>query len=350
MENRCWRMPEKGHLVETREEIPPIGAEEVLIKMEYCGICGSDIHFFRNGAIGTRQAPPDFILGHEASGTVVQVGSAVKTLAVGDRVALEPGIPCGTCEYCRKGLYNLCPSVRFLAAAAPPTDGALRKYMVYPAEWCFRLPEEISTLEGCMIEPLAVGLHAAKRGEVCLGKTVFIIGVGTIGYMTMLACKAMSASQIIVSDTLPNRLEMAKAAGADITILAQEEDAVQRVMDATNGQGADVVFDAAGSPFTLGSTWKYVKRGGVVVNVGNAGGDVPFRFDEMARKEADVRMVWRYRNLYPVAIEALRSGLVDLKSVQPKIFPFSQAEAGFNFAHDHRNEVLKTVIDIQCEE
>lgn len=350
MKNLYWKLPETGRLVLDEEELRDLQPGEVLVRMEYCGICGSDMHFFTNGCIGTRKAPPDFILGHEVSGTVVQTGGAVETLACGDRVALEPGIPCGKCEFCRKGLYNLCPSIRFLASAAPPTHGALRKYMIYPAEWCYKLPQSISTLEGCMIEPLSVGMHAAYRGEVGLGKTVFIIGVGTIGYMTMLACKAMSASRVIVSDALENRLALAKQAGADAAINVKTEDALQRVMELTDGCGADVVFDAAGSPFTLASTWKYVKRGGVVVNVGNAGGEVPFLFDEMARKEADIRQVWRYRHIYPVAIDALESGKIDLSGVNPRIFPFAEAEQAFHFAFEHRNEVLKTVIDIQDDQ
>ena len=218
-------MPEKGRFVKTEEPMPQAGSGQVVVKMEYCGICGSDMHFFQNGAIGPRKAPPDFVLGHECAGTVVEVGEGVQTLKVGDRVALEPGVPCGHCEFCMTGKYNLCPDVHFMAAAMPPTDGALREYMAYPEKWCFKLPDNVSTLEGAMIEPLAVGMHAAVRGEVSMGKTVAIIGVGTIGFMTMLACKAMGASKIIVSDALENRLEIARQFGADVTINAKTEDA-----------------------------------------------------------------------------------------------------------------------------
>lgn len=346
MKNRMMRMPEKGRLVEVEEEMPQIKDHQVLVKMEYCGICGSDMHFFQNGAIGTRKAPPDFILGHESAGTVVELGKAVKKLQIGDRVALEPGIPCGTCEFCRKGMYNLCPEVRFMAAAMPPTDGALRQYMAYPEDWCFKLPENVSTLEGCMMEPLAVGMYAAKRGEVELGKTVCIIGVGTIGFMTMLAVKAMGAGKIIVSDALPNRLEMASKMGADVTINAKEEDVEARILEETAGCGCDVVFEAAGSPYTLAATWKYVKRGGVIVNVGNAGGEVPYMFGELARKEADIRHVWRYRHIYPAAIEAVSRGVIPLKDIAPRIFPFAKSQEAFEFAFAKRNEVLKTVIRI----
>lgn len=349
MKNRVWIMPEKQHLLLAEEEMPVASAGQVVVKIEYCGICGSDMHFFQNGAIGTRQAPPNFILGHEVSGTVVETGDGVTDLAVGDRVALEPGIPCGKCSMCRTGRYNLCPDVHFLAAAKPPTDGALREYMAYPAQYCFKLPENVSLLEGCMIEPLSVGMHAARRGEAALGKTVAIIGLGTIGYMTMLSVKAMGVTRIIVSDALPNRIELAKKCGVEIAINAREEDPEERILQATDGEGADIVFEAAGSPYTLKETWKYVKRGGVIVNVGNAGGDIPYRFDELARKEADIRHVWRYRHIYPMALEAVSKGTIDLKSVDPAIFPFEKAQEAFEFAFGQRSQVLKTVIRVSAE-
>lgn len=319
---------------------------QVVVKIEYCGICGSDMHFFQNGAIGTRKAPPDFILGHESAGTVIEVGKDVTTLKVGDRVALEPGVPCGKCQYCKSGKYNLCPDVHFLAAAKPPTNGALRNYFAYPAEWCFKLPDNVSTMEGTMLEPLSVGMHAAGRGGAELGKTALIIGVGTIGYMTMLACKAMGVSKIIVSDALENRLALALQHGADYAINVKNEDAVEKVMEYTDGEGCDIVFETAGSPVTLASTWKYVKTAGVIVNVGNASGEIPFVFGELARKEVDIRSVWRYRNIYPIAIEAVRTGKIDLKHIEPAMFPFEKSQEAFEYAFEHRSEVLKTIIQV----
>lgn len=347
MVNEMWRMPEKQHLIKEVGEMPVPEKDQVVVKMEYCGICGSDMHFFQNGCIGTRKAPENFILGHESAGTVIEVGEGVDSLKVGDRVALEPGIPCGKCEFCMTGKYNLCPDVHFMAAAMPPTHGALRKFMAYPAKWCFKLPENVSTLEGCMIEPLAVGMHAANRGEVSLGKSVAILGAGTIGIMTLLACKAMGASKIIVSDILENRLTVAESFGADIAIRADVMDVTAEIMKVTDGLGCDIVFEAAGNPVTLAETWKYVKRGGVIVNVGNAGGAIPFTFDELARKEADIRHVWRYRHMYPLAIEAVRTGVIPLKDINPTIFSFDDAEEAFKYACEQRSKVLKTVIQIQ---
>lgn len=267
-------------------------------------------------------------------------------MKVGDRVALEPGVPCGKCQYCKSGKYNLCPDVHFLAAAKLPTNGALRNYFAYPAEWCFKLPDNVSTMEGTMLEPLSVGMHAAGRGGAELGKTALIIGVGTIGYMTMLACKAMGVSKIIVSDALENRLALALQHGADYAINVKNEDAVEKVMEYTDGEGCDIVFETAGSPVTLASTWKYVKTAGVIVNVGNASGEIPFVFGELARKEVDIRSVWRYRNIYPIAIEAVRTGKIDLKHIEPAMFPFEKSQEAFEYAFEHRSEVLKTIIQV----
>ena len=174
MKNRIIRMPEKQHFVIEEGEMPHARRGAVVVRIEYCGICGSDMHFFKDGAIGIRKAPPNFILGHECAGTVVEIGEDVTDLKVGDRVALEPGLPCGKCEFCRKGQYNLCRDMHFMAAAMPPTQGALRDYIQYPAEWCFKLPDNVSTMEGAMIEPLSVGMHAASRGEVGMGKSVLL--------------------------------------------------------------------------------------------------------------------------------------------------------------------------------
>lgn len=346
-ENYKMIMPRPRQLEQMKCEMPAAGAGEVVVKIEYCGICGSDMHFFREGAIGYRKAPPNFVLGHESAGVVVETGSGVSGLQCGDRVALEPGVPCGDCEYCRKGLYNLCPDVHFLAAALPPTDGALRRYMAYPAKWCFKLPEHVSTLEGALVEPLAVGMHAAARGGAGLGKTVLIIGTGTIGYMTMLACQAMGAGPIIVSDALTGRRQAALEHGAAAAIDALNEDVGQRVSELTDSAGCDIVFETAGLPATLAASWKYVKRGGVIVNVGNAGGEIAFPFTELARKEVDIKSVWRYRNIYPAAIQALADGRIDVKHIDPVLFPFEQSQQAFEYAFEKRSEVLKTVIKME---
>ena len=159
--------------------IPQPKDDEVLVKLDYVGICGSDLHYYETGAIGDYVVKPPFVLGHEPGGVVVEVGKDVKHLQVGDRVALEPGKTCGQCEFCKEGKYNLCPDVVFFAT--PPVDGVFQEYVAHEANLCFKLPDNVSTLEGALIEPLAVGFHAAIQGDAHLGQKAVVMGAGCIG-------------------------------------------------------------------------------------------------------------------------------------------------------------------------
>ncbi|MDF2844623.1 MAG: theronine dehydrogenase-like Zn-dependent dehydrogenase [Herbinix sp.] len=201
-------------------EMPKIKEDQVLIKLEYVGICGSDVHYLEHGSIGDFIVNGDFILGHECAGEIVEIGSKVSDLTVGDKVALEPGATCGQCEFCKSGKYNLCPDVEFLAT--PPYHGCLENYIAFPAS-------NITTKEGALVEPLAVGMHAAAQGNVKLGDSVVILGSGCIGLVTLLACKAYGATDITVVDVMPKRLEYAMKLGATRVINAKEEDAVAKI-------------------------------------------------------------------------------------------------------------------------
>ena len=218
---------------------------QVLVKVHAAGICGSDVHYYNKGRIGDYVVEGEFILGHEVAGTVTELGSDVKNLKVGDRVALEPGITCGHCEQCKEGKYNLCKDVIFFAT--PPVQGALQNYVKHPADMCFKLPENVSTKEGALVEPLAVGLHACKQGGVGLGDSVVILGSGCIGLVTLLAIRAMGVTEIYMSDVLDNRLAVAEKLGA-VIVNAAKEDSVQAILEKTQGRGVDLVFEAAGNP------------------------------------------------------------------------------------------------------
>ncbi len=332
--------------IEIRDiEKPDIKENEVLVKIEYVGICGSDVHFFEVGRIGDLIAKPPFILGHESAGVIAEVGDSVKNLKKGDKVAIEPGIPCGSCSYCKNGKYNLCPDVIFLAA--PPYEGALKKYISFPANMVFKLPENLTTLEGALIEPLAVGLHASKIGEVSLGDSVLILGSGTIGLTVMLACKAMGASKIFMVDILENRLTYAKNLGATKTINAKDEDVIEKAKNITSGEGFDKVFEAAGSEITIKQTPYLVKRGGKIVLVGMAISDsVSYDFVQLVFKEAELRTVFRYRNIYPLAINVVASGSIDIKNIVTHTFDLNETNKAFNFVLNNPQEVIKAVIKI----
>mgnify|MGYP004531603259 FL=1 len=342
--NRAAYMVDLGKMEMRELPVPTAKPGEVVLKVEYVGVCGSDVHFFETGVRKGKPFQLPFILGHECAGMVTEVGEGVKSIKVGDRVCFEPQITCGKCVYCRSGHYNMCPDVVF--PSTPPYDGMLRDYAVIPAENAFKLPDEVSTKEGALIEPLAVGLSAAEKGEVTLGKTVVILGAGCIGLVTMMACKAMGASRVIMSDLYPKRLENALRLGADVVINASEEDTVQRVMELTDGEGADVVFEVASNPVTAAQTVDLVRRCGVVVMVGNINEKTPYRFMDLMYREGQIRTIYRYRNNFDTALRAVASGRIDISGIISHEFDFSDVQAAFDESMHNRQNVIKAVIKL----
>ncbi|WP_313127902.1 NAD(P)-dependent alcohol dehydrogenase [Anaerocolumna sp.] len=332
--------------MEMREvEVPSIKDNEVLVKLEYVGICGSDVHYLEHGSIGDFVVDGDFILGHECAGEVVGLGSNVTHLNLGDKVALEPGCTCGQCEFCKTGKYNLCPDVEFLAT--PPYHGCLENYIAFPANMCFKLPVNITTKEGALVEPLAVGMHAAAQGNVKLGDSVVILGSGCIGLVTLLACKAYGATDITVVDVMPKRLEYAMKLGATRVINAKEEDAAAKMDEITKGNGVDVVIETAGSKITIKQTAYLVKRGGTIVLVGMAPEDIiEYNFAKIMAKEASIQSVFRYRNIYPKAIKAISEGIIDVSGIVTHEFDFEDTAKAFDFVINNKNDVVKAVIKI----
>lgn len=327
--------------------LPKCGDDEALVKIAYCGICGSDAHFYEFG----EEAFPDiypFILGHECSGTVVKTGKKVKNLKVGDRVALEPGKTCGECEWCKSGKYNLCPDVKFISA--PVCNGAMRNYIAHPASLCFKLPNNMSLLSGALIEPLAVGIHGARQAEAGPGKTAVILGSGCIGLVTLLAAKLYQVDRVIMVDVFDIRLDKAKELGADEVVNSRSEDPVKAVMEMTGGMGADIVFETAGNPVTTALTGKLVKRGGTITLIGNTPGETPFEFLEIMNKEVTIKSVFRYRNIYPLAISAISSGKVAIESIVSRMFTLEEAKKAFETALTEKQANVKIVLHIGEEE
>jgi L-iditol 2-dehydrogenase len=209
---------------------------------------------------------------------------------------------------------------------------------------CFKLPENVSTLEGALMEPFSVGIHSANLGKVRPGKTAAILGGGCIGLMTLLACKMMGVSKVIIADLYQNRLNNALELGADIVIDASKEDTTEKILDLTHGEGVDIVFETAGSPRTAYQTSTVVRRGGCIVLAGNIIGDISFNFRNMTLKEAELKTVWRYRNTYPQAIEAVSRGIVNLKALRVETFAFMETQRAFERAMTDKQTVVKAVI------
>lgn len=320
---------------------PVAQADELLIKVHHVGICGSDLHFLKDGRLGNWVVDAPLVLGHESAGEVVGIGSAVTGFAIGDKVALEPGVPCGSCEFCMAGHYNLCKKMSFMAIPGE-RDGAFREYVAHPAKMCFKLPANMSTLEGALCEPLSVGLYAVEKSGARLGQSAVIFGSGCIGLVTLLVLKAVGISDITVVDIAQKRLDKALELGARRVIRADQEDAVAVLM--ADG-GCDLVFDAAGSPVTALQATKVVASNGVVVMVGMAANpEIKLDMGTMAAREARLETIFRYRNHYPTAVSSVASGVIPLKNIASHVFPFDSIAEEVLFSMDHPDEVIKGVI------
>ena len=326
-------------------KIPVPKENEVLVKLEYVGICGSDLHYYETGAIGSKKVQFPFVLGHEPGGVVVEVGSGVTHLKAGDRVALEPGKTCGHCEFCRTGRYNLCPDVVFFAT--PPVDGVFQEYVAHEAALCFKLPDSVSTLEGALIEPLAVGFHAAIQGGAHMGQTAVVMGSGCIGLVTMMALKSMGVSRVYVVDVLENRLKKALELGADGVINGANADVVEEVGRLTKGMGCDLVVETAGTQATAVQAIHMAKKGAVIVMVCyTKSGEVTLPMSLALDKELTFQTVFRYRHIYPMAIDAVARGAINLKGIVTDIFPLEEVQKAMDYSISHKADVVKAVIKI----
>lgn len=334
-----------GQMGYTERPIPIPKDNEVLVKLEYVGICGSDLHYYETGAIGSYVVEPPFVLGHEPGGVVVEVGKDVKHLKVGDKVALEPGKTCGQCEFCKTGRYNLCPDVIFFAT--PPVDGVFQEYVAHEAGLCFKLPENVSTMEGALIEPLAVGFHAANLGDAHIGQTAVVFGAGCIGLVSMMALKAKGVSRVYVVDIMAKRLEKALELGADGVINSAERDAVEAVLELTGGAGCDLVVETAGTQITTRQAINMAKKGSTIVLVGySKSGEMTLPMSLSLDKELTFKTVFRYRHVYPMAIDAVSAGKINLKGIVTDIFELDDIQNAMDRSVADKANIVKAVVKI----
>eukprot|EP01018_Ginkgo_biloba_P011939 Gb_04942 [translate_table: standard] len=309
-------------------KLPSVGPHDVRVRMKAVGICGSDVHYLKTLRCADFIVKEPMVIGHECAGIIDEVGSDVKHLVVGDRVALEPGVSCWRCRLCKEGYYNLCEEMKFFAT--PPVHGSLANQIVHPADLCFKLPDNVSLEEGAMCEPLSVGVHACRRASAGVETNILVMGAGPIGLVTMLSARAFGAPRIIIADVDEQRLSMAKKLGADDCILVSTnaQDIEEEVTRIQNAMGADinVTFDCAGFAKTMSTALKATCAGGKVCLVGMGHNEMTVPLTPAAAREVDVVGVFRYRNTWPLCIEFLRSGKVDVKPLITHRFGFSQKE------------------------
>ncbi|XP_076252316.1 sorbitol dehydrogenase-like isoform X2 [Rhynchophorus ferrugineus] len=284
-------------------------------------------------------------IGHEASGTVVQVGKNVKNLVPGDKVAIEPGVPCRVCYLCKTGSYNLCPDVFF--CATPPDDGNLSRYYVHAADFCHKLPSNMDLEDGALMEPLSVGVHATKRGQVQVGDSVLILGAGPIGLVTLLSAKAMGASKIIITDILDVKLQAAKSLGAHYTIKVekgwQEDDIVEKIKSLL-GEEPNKTFDCSGVEQNVRIALKVTRSKGIVVLVGMGKMEQTLPLSAAIFREVDIRGVFRYANDYPTAIDMVSSGKISVKPLITHHYTLEQTEQAFKTAKTQEGNPIKILI------
>lgn len=336
-----------GHIEIEERNIPEIKDNEVLIKIEYVGICGSDLHFFEKGAIGIAKIKEPRILGHELVGRVESIGANVENFKKGDNVTVEPGVPCKECIFCKRGKYNLCELAEKNFLATPWKDGAFVEYISYPKDYVYKLPEDFPKLRAVMIEPYVVGLQAVEKSGARYGQSAVVLGAGCIGIMTTIALKAHGINEIIVIDIINDRLKKAKDFGATHVINANEENAVNKVMELTSGAGADLVFEAAGNLITQQQTVEYLAKFGTITFIGFSSGE-PFMFDvsTLMRKEGKVTGIFRYANQYEKAIKELILNPIELERLISHIFDFNDVQKAMEENVRNKGKIIKAVIKI----
>jgi len=315
----------------------PLQAHEVRLRLGAGGICGSDLHYFNEGRVGAFVIREPLVPGHEASGVVVELGSAVTRVRQGQKVAINPSHPCGRCDYCRDGRFNLCRSMFFLGSASvfPHAQGLFREAIVIGEAQLTPIDEpEISLGEIACAEPLSIGLHAVRRAGEVLGKTVFITGGGTIGCMSVIAARMAGAARVIVCDINARALQMARSVGADAAVPVGGDDLVALA------DSADVAIEAAGSPAALETCLATVRRGGRIVQVGTLPARVDFPANSIMVRELDYVGGFRAEREFDLAVQAIRTRRADVRPLITAQLPLSRAREAFELALD-RTKITK---------
>lgn len=327
------RLHGTGNLQIHEEPVPVAGAGETLIRVKAVGVCGSDLHWFGEGSIGDAKLEHPLVLGHEFAGVT----------EAGQRVAVDPAIPCGHCEFCEHGHPNLCETLIF--AGHGKTDGALREWLAWSKKSLFPIPDSLSDADAAMLEPLGVAIHTVDLGKLQAGMTIGVFGCGPIGLLILQMAKLSGAATIIATDKLPHRLEAAKRLGATYAFLAEDQHELEELRAATNGRGVDVAFEAAGTQDAVDTSFAAVSSGGKVVLAGIPDDDkTSFSASTARRKGLTIKMVRRMKHTYPRAIELVSKGLVDVHSIVTHRFSLEQSAEAFRVAQ--RREGLKIIIEV----
>ena len=342
-------LSEYGHLdvVDVAAPIPAAG--EVLIRVAACGICGSDVHGY-DGSSG-RRIPP-VVMGHEAAGTVADVGPGVSGFASGDRVTFDSTVFCGQCEFCQRGEVNLCEDRQVVGVSCREyrRAGAFAEFVAVPERIVYRLPEELSFAEAAMLEAVSVALHAVGVAELRGGETALVIGAGMIGLLTVQAARAAGCSRVLVADVDRTRLELAAGLGAEATLMASEAELTGQVLELTGGRGVDVVFEAVGRQETVATAVDCVRKGGVVTLVGNIAREVSIPLQKVVTRQIRLQGSCASAGEYPEAMRLVVSGAIQVAPLITAVAPLSDGAEWFRRLHAREPNVMKVVLDPRSQE
>jgi len=329
------------------QEVPKpavLREHEVLIRMKRLGVCGSDIHYYTTGRIGSQVVEYPFAVGHEGAGLVESVGAGVTRVKPGDRIAIEPAMPCRECDQCLAGRPHTCRNLRFLGCPGQ-AEGSLSEYIVMPESSCYRIPEEMSYDEAAISEPLAIGLYAVRESIPMRGTAMGILGFGPIGMSVLLTAKALGADRIYVTDKIGERLEMASASGALLTGNPDQEDVMEKITRAEPGL-LDVVFECCGQQEAMDQAIEILKPGGKLMIIGIPEfGRWSFEADLARRKEITIQHVRRQNEALQPVLDMIGQRLIDAEGMATHRFPFHRAREAFDLVAGYRDGVMKAMID-----
>ena len=325
--------------------VPEPGPGEVLLKIASVGTCGSDVHYYLEGAIGDQVVTEPIQMGHEFSAWVAELGEGVKGLEIGQLVAVEPAISCGVCESCQHGHPNLCPNVRF--CGTPPIDGVFAEYAVMPAENCFVLPEGFTPEEGALLEPLGIGIHTVDLAHLKVGETIAVFGAGPVGLLTAAVARAGGAGAVYMTEPNAARRAFALEHSADAVFDPETDDVVAAIMAATGGRGVDVAFEAAGAPDTPDQAARVTRPGGKVIVVGIPVEDkMTMTASQVRRKGLTIKLVRRMKHTYPRAIRMVSTGMIDVGALATHYFSLDRIADAFELVAGYEDGVLRAIIRI----
>lgn len=346
MKRKVAYLMEKGKIEIAENELSHIAEDEVLIRVHSVGICGSDTSYFTKGATGLGKLTYPHVLGHECAGEIVEAGASVKGLQIGDRVTVEPGVPCGTCEYCRSGRYNLCENIAFMSSAIkrPGGEGGMAEYIIRPSSYVYKIPDTMTYDQAALIEPISVAMHAVRRSGIKPGQNAAILGCGPIAGCILLVLHAFGISKVWMTDVVKSRTEHMKMLGAcdAYVVNSLSEKELKQLLP----EQVSAVFDTTCNEIAVNASISWLKKGGSAVLVGVPSGKMSIDLQAAFAKEVSLVSTFRYANTYLEAISLIAAGKLQPEVLISHQFHFEDTGMAMEKAASRAEDVMKIMIHV----